>query len=385
MRKRSPLNAASQGGASGKGPICQSRRRDADAIFQLGRSPGGGHGNPLQYSCLKNSMDRGVWQATVHRVAKSWTAHTTGLGGNIVSEPMNILLPWLKAAWLFPPGVEVQFVWAGIGTPFSKNGLLLVHMCSLSKSGGTLCYPMEYSLPGFSVHGIFQARILEWVAISFSKRFSRPKDQTCIFSVSCIGRWVLYHWSTWEVLWVPVLSKFSNWDCDLFFNRKFSALEMVVCVCVLLAQSCLTICNPMDCSSPCSSVHGILQARIHEQVAISFSRGSSRPRDWTWVTHITGRFFFNHWATREAKMFTNHLLNLLQPILGAYLSNTHAHVSVVWNRLSGPIPGVKQTPKLLCIFALLSLSFCYHSLALPLVFIMYYFNYSILLLWTLHR
>ena len=39
----------------------------------LGRSPGGGHGNPLQYSCLENPMDRVTWQATVHRVTKSWT------------------------------------------------------------------------------------------------------------------------------------------------------------------------------------------------------------------------------------------------------------------------------------------------------------------------
>ena len=39
----------------------------------LGRSPGGRHGNPVQYSCLKNPMDRGAWQATVHRVAKSGT------------------------------------------------------------------------------------------------------------------------------------------------------------------------------------------------------------------------------------------------------------------------------------------------------------------------
>ena len=47
------------------------------------------------------------------------------------------------------------------------------------------------------------------------------------------------------------------------------------------AQSCLTLCDPMDCSPPGSSVHGILQARILEQIAISFSRGSSWPRDWT--------------------------------------------------------------------------------------------------------
>ena len=47
--------------------------RDAGLITGLGRSPGGGHGNPLQYSCLENPMDKGAWQATVHRVAKNGT------------------------------------------------------------------------------------------------------------------------------------------------------------------------------------------------------------------------------------------------------------------------------------------------------------------------
>ena len=47
--------------------------RDADSIPGLGRSPGGGHGNPLKYSCLENLMDRGAWWATVHTIAKSRT------------------------------------------------------------------------------------------------------------------------------------------------------------------------------------------------------------------------------------------------------------------------------------------------------------------------
>ena len=47
--------------------------RDMGSIPGLGRSPGEGHGNPLQYSCLENPMDRGAWQATVHGVTKSWT------------------------------------------------------------------------------------------------------------------------------------------------------------------------------------------------------------------------------------------------------------------------------------------------------------------------
>ena len=67
-----------------------------------------------------------------------------------------------------------------------------------------------------------------------------------------------------------------------------------------VTQSCPTLCDPVDCSSPGSSIHGILQVRILEWVAISFSRGSSQPRDWTWVPRIAGRHF-NLWATREAK------------------------------------------------------------------------------------
>ena len=67
-----------------------------------------------------------------------------------------------------------------------------------------------------------------------------------------------------------------------------------------VAQSCPTLCNPVDCSPQGSSVHGILQARILEWVAISFSRGSSQPRDQTWVSCIAGRCFIL-WATREAQ------------------------------------------------------------------------------------
>ena len=65
-----------------------------------------------------------------------------------------------------------------------------------------------------------------------------------------------------------------------------------------VAQSCPTLCNLMDCSLPGSSIHGIFQAIILEWIAISFSRGSSPPRDWTWVSRIVERHF-TVWATRE--------------------------------------------------------------------------------------
>ena len=69
-----------------------------------------------------------------------------------------------------------------------------------------------------------------------------------------------------------------------------------------VAQSCPTLFDPMDSSQPGSSIHGIFQAKILECVAISFSRGSSWPRDRIWVSCIGGRHF-NLWATREAPVF----------------------------------------------------------------------------------
>ena len=70
------------------------------------------------------------------------------------------------------------------------------------------------------------------------------------------------------------------------------------------SQSCLTLCSPSDCSLPGSSIHGIFKARVLVWVAISFSRGSSWPRDWTWVSRFAGRHF-TIWTTREAPGFVN--------------------------------------------------------------------------------
>ena len=71
-----------------------------------------------------------------------------------------------------------------------------------------------------------------------------------------------------------------------------------VCVCVLVAQSCLTLCDPMDGSPPGCSVHGILQTRILEWVAMPSSRGSSQTRDQTQVS-CTADGFFTIWATSD--------------------------------------------------------------------------------------
>ena len=88
---------------------------------------------------------------------------------------------------------------------------------------------------------------------------------------------------------INLLSKFYLQLCSFLFQKSsylMSDINSPVCVCVFscsVAQLCLTLCN---CSLPVSSVHGILQARLLERVAISFSRGTSQPRDWNCVSCI---------------------------------------------------------------------------------------------------
>ena len=137
----------------------------------------------------------------------------------------------------------------------------------------TLFDPMNCSPLGSSVHGIFPARILEWVAVSSTRGSSRPRGQT---HVTCVSRWILYCSATWEAHTKSMKVK--------------SESEVT--------QSCPTLWDPVDCNLPGSSIHGIFQAKVLEWVAISFHRRASRPRDWTWVSRIVGRCF-TIWATRE--------------------------------------------------------------------------------------
>ena len=89
-------------------------------------------------------------------------------------------------------------------------------------------------------------------------------------------------------------------DHEIFLKGKHSGRKHC---CWQVTKSCLTQSDPMDCSPPGSSVHGIFQARILEQVAIPFPRGSSWCRDWTHVSCVSciGSQILYHWATREAQ------------------------------------------------------------------------------------
>ena len=103
----------------------------------------------------------------------------------------------------------------------------------------------------------------------------------------------------WRMEWLPSpvflpgefhgqssLVGYSPWGCKELDVTEHSSFQFSS-----VAQLCPTLCNPMDCSPAGSSVHEIFQARILEWVAISFSRGSSQPRDRTWVSCTAGRSF----------------------------------------------------------------------------------------------
>ena len=136
-------------------------------------------------------------------------------------KPTRLPLPWDS------PGKN-----AGVGCHFLLQCMKVKSESEVVQSCLTLSDPMDCSLPGTSIHGIFQARVLEWGAIAFS------------------------------TLRVAKRSK------------------------VKVIQSCLTLCDPMDCT-----VHGILLARILEWAAYPFSRGSSQSRNQTRVSCIAGGYF----------------------------------------------------------------------------------------------
>ena len=149
-----------------------------------------------------------------------------------------------------------------------------------------LCDPMDCSPPGSSIHGILQGRILEWVAISFPRGCSQPRDRT---QFSCIAGRCFNLWATREALsecsvnWTDCICLQVSAEGDLESHPDDQKVKV--------AQSSPNLCNPMDY---------ILHDRLLEWVAFPFSRGCSQPRDRTHISCTAGGLFTN-WAIREAQ------------------------------------------------------------------------------------
>ena len=187
------------GGLDGKESACNTR--DPGSIPGSGRSPEEGNGNPLQYSCLENPKDGGAWWAIVHGVAKS----QTWLSDFTYSPPNS------------PPIQAAIYHWADFPVLYSRT-LLVIHFKCIFIFGRTMWH-MGSKIPCAWTH------------------------------VPCSGSTV-NHWTPREV---------PKWSCSVMSDSL----------------------RPLECSPLCSSVHGIFHARIPEWVAISYSRRSSQPRDWT--------------------------------------------------------------------------------------------------------
>ena len=145
----------------------------------------------------------------------------------------------------------------------------------------TLCNARDCSLPSSSVPGIFQARILKWVSMPYSRGSSQTRDWT---HVSCIGRRILYHWATWKALYAEYImrnARLSESQAGIEISgRNINNLRYVDAAAAKLLQLCPTLCDPIDGSPPGFSVPGILQARILEWVAISCSNA------WKWKVKV---------------------------------------------------------------------------------------------------
>ena len=160
---------------------------DQGSIPGSGRSPGGGNGNPLQYPCLEYSTERRVWWGHKEWDTTEWlnnnhnhntptqTARIQGTDDvkcwQGCEAPGTLTHCWWECNMVRPHGRQLG--------SFSQNSTYFYYVCMLvAQLCPTLCDPTDHSPPGSSVHGTFQARILEWVAIPFSRESSQPRDQT---------------------------------------------------------------------------------------------------------------------------------------------------------------------------------------------------------------
>ena len=127
----------------------------------------------------------------------------------------------------------------------------------------TLCHPMDCSPQGSFVHGILLARILEWVVISSSRGSSLPRNRMFIFCISCIGRWILYHWAIREA---PIL--------PLILAKRFTRIKLKAG-----AESCTTL-HPSHCPVLSKWMMGALMNEKRRVLDLALKKSICLYRKW---------------------------------------------------------------------------------------------------------
>ena len=340
MVKNSPANAGDT--------------RDVGSIPGLGKPPGEGNGNLLQYSCLENPTDRGAWQAQRQHASQGWrplcfrpSKHLKALKDSDLTVTLFLLKKRLMIApdtqeslrplsqiqsssavnracaishhvsccFLNPDWGNYRLLWECPGAPQGRNVLhvsgssMEIHISTWCLVHGTsrflCCLLLSLLLHILANSAIFvwgqefilnlrmissQGQKGEWASLPFPSATSLSTTQE-----------MPPLWKAPQSTHLCPCQAASCWGpCQRWVSSALSSESSTFrnnCVCSA-AQLRPTLCNPLDYSPPGPSVHGILQARILGQVALSFSRGSSRPTDGTQVSCLGGQIL-HHCASWE--------------------------------------------------------------------------------------
>ena len=144
-----------------------------------------------------------------------------------------------------------------------------------------------------------------------------------LWSMSCR---CAFHIPLWEIVkWIPLIEQ---WIFKITRILRVLKFHITTEYC-LVAKLYSTLCNPMDCSPPGSSVHGISQARILEWVAISFSRRSSQPKDQTCVSCMAGRFLITESHAKPNSGIGKTVLNWVREVFIGYGSMISSSVALI--------------------------------------------------------
>ena len=315
----------------GREPACQCRRQQETRFHPwVEKTPEKGNGNPPQYSSLESPIDRGAWWAAVHGVPKSWIwlSNLAHMWGWLIKSRNTCLTfleagrpsssPWLgwclvRACFLVPrwpsslwvgelPGSQMAVFSLGGRASWFTDGRLLPGWESFLVPRWPSS-PWVGHLPGSQMAVFSLGGTPSWFPggrlLSESESFLVPRWPSSLSVGELPGSQMAISLNAHrveEALWGLFESAKWKWSCSI---------------------SCPTLCDPMNCSLPGSSFHGILQARVLKWVSISFSRGSSQLRDRIQVSRFPGRCF-NLWATREAaSLFRRALI----PFWGLHLND----------------------------------------------------------------
>ena len=184
-------------------------------------------------------------------------------------------------------GLHHNSAWTLIvkGTKYLLSVYSVAQLCPIP------CDSVDCSLPGSSVHEIFQTRILEWVAISSSRESSQTRDRNLISHVSWIGRRILHHCTNREAKISPNSHR-NTFLSQYLSDWAFLSLKILLSPYLLQILSWLLICNYYLTVPHCQNTDKNPRFKVFKQIL------NPQPRDGTQVSHTAGKFF-TIWATRE--------------------------------------------------------------------------------------